>query len=277
MSAPLVGAVVQMDIQIGAADDNLAAVLRWLDAAASHGAALVIFPECALSGYCFDSREEALPYAEPAGAPRPAAFARRCAELGVCGVLGFLERDGERLYNAALVAGADGSTWVYRKTHLPTLGVDRYVDAGDALTACGAPGFPLGVLICYDVRFPEPARVLALNGAEAIAVPTNWPEGAESSPEYLVRARARENRIWILAANRVGVERGRRFIGRSQIVDPLGNIVSLAPPDAEEMLFARIDPAESRCKRVVIEPGVWEQDTVGDRRPDLYARLSEGS
>lgn len=275
MSAPLRAAVVQMDIQLGANDANVTALLSRLDEAADRGASLVVFPECALSGYCFDSREEARPHAESVDGWRVSAFARRSAERRVCGVLGLLEADGERLYNSALVASPDGSRWVYRKTHLPVLGVDRFTDAGGSLECCSAPGFSLGVLICYDVRFPEPARVLTLAGAEAIAVPTNWPEGAESSPEYLVRARARENRVWMLAANRVGVERGRRFIGQSQIVSPSGEIVALASPDREEILIAPIVPAESRQKRVVIEAGAWEQDTVGDRRPDLYGRLCE--
>jgi predicted amidohydrolase len=128
-------------------------------------------------------------------------------------------------------------------------------------------------LICYDIRFPEAARVLALKGAEVIALPTNWPEGAESSPEFITRTRAWENRVFIVAANRVGVERGRKFIGRSQIVSPNGEIMVEAGPDEETIIYADLDLSLARQKRIVIEPGEWELDITGGRRPELYGEL----
>jgi predicted amidohydrolase len=267
-------AAVQMDVRIGDVGGNAERALVWLRQAADAGAELIVLPEAALSGYCFASRDEAMPHALPLEAEPLQAFARRCAELGVTGVLGYLEAaPGGQVCNSACIAMPSGEVATYRKTHLPTLGVDRFLGKGDRLPVFDAPWGSLGCLICYDVRFPEPARVLALRGMDVLAVPTNWPEGAESTPDFVLRARARENRVFVVAANRVGVERGRRFIGRSQIVDAVGKVLAEADGVSETILLAQIDPAEARRKRIVIEPGEWEQDSVGDRRPELYGLL----
>ncbi|MCX6358815.1 MAG: carbon-nitrogen hydrolase family protein [Armatimonadetes bacterium] len=267
-------AAVQMDVRLGDVAGNAERALAWLERAACLGAELIVLPEAALSGYCFASRDEAAPHALAQDAEPLPRFAARCAELGVTGVLGFLEAaPGGRVYNSACIAMPSGEVATYRKTHLPTLGVDRFLSKGDRLPVFDAPWGSLGCLICYDVRFPEPARVLALKGADVLAVPTNWPEGAESTPDFVLRARARENRVFVVAADRVGVERGRRFIGRSQIVDATGRVLAEAGGEEETILTAQIDPAEARRKRIVIEPGEWEQDSVGDRRPELYGLL----
>jgi predicted amidohydrolase len=164
----------------------------------------------------------------------------------------------------------------YRKTHLPHLGVDRFVAPGDAPldvydTAIGR----IGLNICFDVRFPEPARVLALNGADLIALPTNWPEGAESAPDYLVNARAIENRVTYVAVDREGAERGFRFIGRSKIVDYRGQTLAEASPDREAIIYDTLDLELARDKHVVVTPGEYELPLFTGRRPELYAALVE--
>jgi predicted amidohydrolase len=276
-----------MDIRIGENAANMQRIMQLLDEAVSNGAQLIVFPEAAVTGYCFTSLEEALPYADSAWNQDIWPFAKRCEELDVVGVLGFIsgcadwpsEETGQiEITNAALLAhaGRPGSCF-YEKTHLPVLGVDRYVSPASSLHVCdtGTPAGRVGCLICYDIRFPEAARALALKGADIIVLPTNWPEGAESSPDFITRARAWENRVYIVAANRVGVERGRRFIGRSQIVDPIGRILAEAGAEEETILYADLDLSQAREKRIVIEPGEWELDVIGGRRPDLYGPLVE--
>lgn len=277
-------AVVQMDVRLGDVVGNLARVMARLEEAAAAGARVIVFPEAALSGYCFISLEEALPYAIKSWQHAVWPFARRCEDLEVVGVLGLLAATGDpseatgkiECGNWAMLAGADipGSCF-YAKTHLPVLGVDRFVSPGDHLAVWDTPYGNIATLICYDIRFPEAARCLALDGADIIALPTNWPEGAESAPDFLTRARAWENRIYVLSANRVGVERGRRFIGRSQIVAPSGEILAGAGADEEIILYADLDLSIARQKRIIIEPGEWEIDTFGGRRPDLYGKLTE--
>jgi len=278
-------AAVQMDIQIGDNAGNLARVLGKLDEAAKDGAQLVVFPECALSGYCFSSLEDAKPYAERPDRIDLEQFEYRCSRLRVTGVIGYLRCDtiqGEApCYNCARIAAPSGMRhraicYTYCKTHLPTLGVDRFVSPGDTLRVFDVPFGKLGVLICYDIRFPEAARCLGLMGADVIALPTNWPEGAESAPDFITRARAWENRVYVVAANRVGVERGRRFIGRSQIVAPTGEILCEAGGEEETILYADLDLSLCRQKRIVIEPGEWELDITHDRRPELYGELTKG-
>jgi predicted amidohydrolase len=275
--AKITVAAVQMDPKIGQAGDNRAVMLDLLDKAVELGAQLIVFPEAALSGYCFDALDQARAAAEPVTGPSVQAFARVCQAKDVYVVIGMLEEAGERLYNSAVLIGPGGLIACYRKAHLPFLGVDRLVDPGDSGLQVYDTGLGrLGLLVCYDLRFPEAARCLALNGVDIIALPTNWPEGAESAPDFIAPTRALENRIFVIACDRCGHERGFDFIGKSVIVDPAGCRLAQAGR-GEEIIVATFDPGLARQKRLVIRPGEFELDTVGGRRPELYARLVEGN
>src|SRR2546423_14605836 len=126
-------AVAQMEPKLGEKERNLDAALALLEKASAQDAQLLVLPECAIPGYMFDSGEEALPYAEEIPGPSTEALERECARLGLYVVCGLLERDGDMLRNAAVFVGPDGLIGAYRKTHLPFLGVDRFVVPGDAL------------------------------------------------------------------------------------------------------------------------------------------------
>ena len=274
---PFRAAIVQMDPQRGDRAVNRRAILDRLAEAAQAGAELVVFPECALSGYVYESAAEALPAAETVPGETTEAVIEACRRHGVHAIAGLLERDPvtNAIYNSAFVAGPNGLIANYRKCHLPVLGIDRYVMGGDALPVIDLPFARIGILICYDLRFPEAARALALDGADVLVVPTNWPQGADSAPEFLTRTRAWENRYYVLACNRVGVECGTRFIGRSQIVTPDGKIVQEADGSSEAILIGDLDPLQARQKKIVFTPGVFELDPVGGRRPELYGSLVE--
>ncbi len=275
MSEKIRVALVQMDVRRSDKEANRAYIVRRLHECAERGAKLVIFPECALSGYVFNSREESLSATESVPGQTTTLLAKICKEFDVYAVVGLLERDGDTVYNSAFIVGPDGLIGNYRKSHLPILGIDRYVERGCELAVFDLPFARIGVLICYDVRFPEAARTLALRGADIIVLPTNWPQGAESSPDFLTRARAFENRVYLLACNRVGTERGVTFIGRSQAIAPDGKILAEANGDTEEILEVEIEPRAARQKRLVFEPGVFEFDLIGGRRPELYGDLVE--
>lgn len=266
-------AVVQMAPEYANPEANRVAIANLLSEAANKGAALVLFPECAISGYVFDSAEEAYPACETIPGATTQMLETLCAERNIYAVVGLLERDGDAIYNVAVVVGPQGFIAKYRKCHLPVLGVDRYVAKGDCLEMIDLGFVRVGILICYDIRFPEAARNLALQGADVLLVPTNWPQGAESAPEFMTRTRAWENRFYVAACNRVGVEQGVRFIGRSQIVTPDGEIIQQADGETSTILYAEIYPERARQKKLIREPGVWEFDPVGDRRPELYGRL----
>ncbi|HZT81002.1 MAG TPA: carbon-nitrogen hydrolase family protein [Gemmataceae bacterium] len=269
-------AAVQMNCQLGNVPANLAAVRARFRGAAAAGARLVLFPECVLSGYGFESKEEAWPHAEPLPGPATEALAADCRAANAFAAFGLLERDGDRLFNACALVGPAGLVASYRKAHLPCLGVDRFTTPGDRPFAVhDLGGLRVGLTICYDGSFPEASRVLTLLGADLIALPTNWPTDAWRNPRFVVQTRALENHVYYAAVNRVGEERGFRFIGQSRIVDCSGDLLAATGDDGEAVLVAEIDPTRARNKRVVNVPGKYEVDRVGDRRPELYGRMTE--
>jgi predicted amidohydrolase len=269
---------VQMAPRIAEKEMNLETCLGSLEAAARMGARLIVFPECCLTGYCFSSLQEASPLAEAIPGPSSQRLAAACQRLQVYAVLGLIESDGDRFYNAAVLVGPGGVVGKYRKIHLPHLGVDRFLNRGDLPfrvyhTEIGR----IGINICYDASFPESGRVMALAGADIIALPTNWPRGREKVPSFVINTRAYENKVHYVAVNRVGEERGTSFIGRSKIVDCHGSTVAEAGPASEETIVADLDPTEARRKRTVIVPGEFEFDVIGDRRPEFYGEISKPS
>ncbi|MBL8205266.1 MAG: carbon-nitrogen hydrolase family protein [Blastocatellia bacterium] len=271
---PFIVAGIQCDPQIGRPDHNLEMIATWAEQAQQAGASLVIFPECAVPGYCYDSAAEAMAFAETIPGPATAKLESIAARLNLHLVVGMLERENDQLYNVAVLMGPNGLIGSYRKVHLPYLGVDRF-------TAHGRDGFRvydttlarMGVNICYDCSFPESSRVMMLAGADIITLPTNWPEsGGCAVPDFVVPTRALENKVYYAAVNRVGTERGIKFIGRSSIVDPSGKVLAVAD-DTEQMLLAEIHPALARDKHIVRVPGEHEVNRLQDRQPDQYGLL----
>ncbi len=273
-SPEILVAGIQFDPRIGMVQQNCARILGLIEQVAAQGARLIVFPECALSGYVFDTLDEARRAAEPVPGPSSQAIVEACQRLGVYAIVGLLESEDESIYNSAILCGPEGIVGVYRKTHLPFLGVDKLTTLGpDPYRVYETRLGRIGMIICYDMRFPEPARCLALAGADIIAIPTNWPKGADTSPDFVAQARAVENRVFVVAVNRAGTERGASFIGKSQIIAPSGQRLAMAQTTDETIIMAAFDPTLARQKRLVIEPGVFEIDTLADRRPDLYTRL----
>jgi predicted amidohydrolase len=187
-----------------------------------------------------------------------------------------LEADGERVFNACVLVGPDGVVATYRKVHLPFLGVDRFTTPGDQPFAVHeAAGMRIGMNICYDGGFPEPARVLTLLGADLVVLPTNWPPGAECMAGCVVNARAMENNIFYAACDRVGDERGFHFIGQSKIAGPSGQVLAEAAHDREAILYADVNVAVARQKKIVRRAKLHEIDRIRDRRPEFYGPIVE--
>lgn len=274
--APLRVAAVQTDPQIGETAANLATIEAKLREAAAGGAELVVFTECALTGYGFASRADAWRHSEPIPGPSTNAISRTCKELNLFAVVGMLEADGDRMFNSAALLGPDGVVGTYRKIHLPFLGVDRFTDPGDRpLAIFEAKGVKLGLHICYDGSFPETGRVLTLLGADILVLPTNWPVQSTSTAEHLPACRAIENVVYVMAVDRVGTERGCSFAGRSSIADPDGVILTKAGPVESTIIYADVDPERSRRKRLIRVPGEYEIDRIGDRRPEFYSAITD--
>jgi len=268
-------AAVQMDIKILEKEQNLERILENLNQAARAGAKLIVFPECALTGYCFTGLDEAMPMAETVPGPSTAKLAEATRKLDCTVVVGMLEREGDRVFNAAAVIGPSGVLGSYHKAHLPCLGIDWCTVPGDGpLPVFATPHGKIGINICYDVSIPETARVMKLRGAQLLAVPTNWPVGSDTW-EHTPNVRATENHFNVVACNRVGEERGSRFAGHSKIVEFSGKVLAEADATEETILYADLDLAAADQNRVIRIPGKWEYDRIAARRPDLYGPITE--
>ncbi|TWT91569.1 carbon-nitrogen hydrolase family protein [Stieleria varia] len=268
-------ACVQTDITFADVPANLTRVIDLLDRATGEGADLVVMPECMLSGYAYESREQAQPHALTLEDEVFKQISAKLAQSGAHATLGFLESDGERLFNAAALIGPAGIVGHYRKIHLPHLGIDRFVDRGDIPYQTLLAGETrIGLAICYDSSFPEPMRLLALAGADVIALGTNWPYPAERTAEIVPPARSMENHLFFVAANRVGTENGFSFCGRSSICGPDGVVLASCPDDRETILYADVDLAQARNKRIERTVGAHVIDRFADRRPEFYGDIS---
>ena len=269
-------AAVQMNPTIMNIDNNLGKILDMSEIAADNMADLIVFPECALSGYVYSSRDEAIPYMVTVPGPVTDILFERAKKLGVHIVVGLLEIDPEHdsCYNSAVLVSPQGIIGKYRKTHLPFLGVDRFLDRGtEPFCVYNTSVGILGMHICYDCNFPENARVMTLLGAEIIILPTNWPEGRNKVAEFVVNTRSFENKVAMVAVDRVGIERGINFIGSSKITSAFGDTLAVASKDKQEIIYAEVDLNDSREKRLIFKPGEFELDFISDRRPELYGGL----
>lgn len=270
---------VQSHVSFADVSDNFRRVEAWINKANAANADLVVLPECMLTGYGFESREEAFAQSMTSDDPAWETLISICRVTGrLHVVVGFLEREGTgdeaKLFNASALLGPNGMIATYRKVHLPHLGVDRFVDRGNRPYVPHQAGMAkVGLAICYDCSFPEPMRVLGLGGADIIALPTNWPIAASRTADIVPPARSMENHLFFIAANRIGEERGFKYCGRSSICGPDGVELARAGNDTEEILFAEVDLAQARNKRIERTPGAHVIDRFADRQPEFYREI----
>ncbi|MEO1614635.1 MAG: carbon-nitrogen hydrolase family protein [Planctomycetota bacterium] len=272
-------ACVQTDVTFADPAENVQRVLKAMRHAGDSD--LVVFPECMLSGYVFDSAEMAHKAAISTDSPLLGEIVAAAGELRQAISLGLLLQERGLLFNASVILDGGGIVSRYHKTHLPRLGVDRFVQPGEKLlppstipTDAGRP-CRVAQAICYDGSFPETLRVLAMLHADVVALNTNWPEGTERVAELIPPTRSLENRLFVIASNRVGLENGCRFIGRSSICGPDGEVLVSSSGDEETILKAEIDLARASKKTVSLEGESCFIDRIADRRPELYGSIGK--
>jgi predicted amidohydrolase len=244
---------------------NLARLTSIAHRAAEQGAQLLVCPEMSLTGYNIGADTHRL--AEPADGPAAQEVARIAAEAGIAILYGYPERDGDRIYNSAALVSDSGHRLVtYRKTHLYGDLDRKWFTPGDIpVVQADVQGVRIGILICYDVEFPEMVRAHALAGTELLLVPTALmhPEGVVA--EMLVPARAYENQLHLAYVNHCGQEGDLDYCGRSCLISPQGAELARAGTD-EQLLVREVDPTRLSVAR--------EQNTqLRDRRPTLYRSL----
>jgi len=229
---------------------------------------LWVLPELFATGYQFVSQEEVNALAEPVPEGRTTqALIASTREQDCFIVAGLAEITEGNVYNSAVLVGPDGLLACYRKVHLFSKEKSWFTPGDVPFPVVDIGCAKIGVMICFDHLFPESARSLALNGAEIIAHPSNLVMPAYA--QLTMRARALENGVFTVTANRVGVEARSdetlRFTGESQIVSPAGEILARSPAEEEDVRVIEIDPAQARDKSLNSM-----NDRLADRRPDLY-------
>lgn len=278
--APLTIAAVAMP-SLRDLDAAFAHVEQALERARARGARLVVLPECALGGYLHepvgDEHAPVLPPAlDPAG-PEIARLARLAGDTVVCA--GYTEAGPHGPYTSAVCVTGDGVLGHHRKVHLPPSERFAY-SAGEGFGAFDTPVGRIGMLLCYDKLFPEAARALALDGAEAIACLSAWPMDRHRPARHpsadrqamhfdtLDVARAVENQVTWISTNQSGAWGPLRFFGRSKVVDPDGHVRACTGAEAG-MAVATVDAEAVAASRMVI-------DHLADRRPAAYWRAAPG-
>jgi predicted amidohydrolase len=267
-------ACVQAPVRFDDPTANAEYAVRRLTELKGQNVDFAVFPEAFLTGYCVGAQDEADKIAIQSTHAALQTIEKASNDLDILAIVGFAEMENGTVYNAATLFEPGQAPRKYRKTHLPDLGLDKFVQPGQELPVFDTRLGRIGLLICFDLRPPEATRSMALQGADIIVLPTNWPEGAEVSADHIMISRAAENRVFVASCNRVGTENGFRFIGKSKIVHPTGRVLAAAGSD-EEVIVADLDFADARQKRTIAIPGKYETDVFSSRRPDLYLTLTE--
>jgi predicted amidohydrolase len=257
-------AAFQMVARKGDVAKNLAMIGEAAAEASGRGATLLVAPELATTAYGSGDLIRSL--AEPADGPQVAALSKMATANGITIVAGFAERAGERIYNSALLVEPSGGRAIYRKCHLYGDYERRLFTPGDvAPRIFELGGMKIGILICYDVEFPEAVRHLALAGAELVLVPTAQPDTPDAPfiAEKVVPVRAFENGIAIVYADHAGSDGRFAYAGRSSIALPDGSDGARAPANGSAIIVADYDPANFAASRSA-------NPYLVDRRTDLF-------
>jgi predicted amidohydrolase len=257
-------ALVQQDTVWQDPATNLARARGFVRQAAEAGARVAVFPELFTLGFTMAPE----PFAESLPGPTTEAVAALSREFGLYLVGSCVEAHHPKARNAAFVTGPDGSlVAAYRKIHPFSYGEEhQHYSGGEDCPLFEVDGIPCGLQICYDLRFPEPFRSLAVRGAEVVFVPANWPARRIAAWSTLLAARAVENQMAVCGVNRVGRDDlGLDYPGASTLHDGFGE-VTVAGDATEGVVVGDIELAALRA---------WRErfPALRDRRPEVYAAL----
>ena len=236
---------VQMDCQLGDVTANLEKAQHFLDEAVSKGVKLLLFPELFSTGY--DLKEKTADFAET-NTDSTVQFLTTQAQkhqLYLCGC--YIEKDGDKVYNTAILCGPTGIIGKHRKVNLWSA-EQKHFTPGEDFSVFETELGKIGLLVCYDADFPEAARALALQAAEIILCPTAGTPAFEKLYGNFICSRAFENSCFFALANRVGQENELTYVGLSKIVNPKGEIIAAAQTE-ETLVHAPIDLAAVASQR----------------------------
>ena len=262
MSRSLTAAAVQFNIALGEVEANLAKAEAGIRRVAEKGAQLAVLPEMWSTGYDY-------PQLETLAEQTPRVVERLCSlsgELGITLVGSLADKRSGKLFNTAYVIDCGAVKGSYSKLHLfSTMREDRYLTSGSETLVVDTSAGRLGLGICYDLRFPELFRKLALEAAEIFCLPAEWPKPRQEHWRTLIRARAIENQLFMVATNCCGVQGKLDFFGMSMLVSAWGEVLAEGGEQDIELVgqfdFAEKDEYRSRI------------NCFHDRRPEIYGHL----
>ncbi|MER8089701.1 carbon-nitrogen hydrolase family protein [Streptomyces sp. NPDC087532] len=262
---PLRTALLQSSGRPGHVDENIEVLDEAARRAADSGARLLVCPELFLTGYAIGADVPRL--AEPADGPSARAVAGIAARHGLAVLYGYPERAGEQIFNAAQLIGPDGAALAnYRKTHLFGCFEQEWFTPGErTVVQAELDGVRVGIMICYDVEFPENVRSHALAGTDLLLVPTAQMHPFQFVAESVVPVRAFESQLYVAYVNRTGPEGEFEFVGLSCLAGPDGTVRTRAGR-GEELVIGEVDPEFLRASRAA-------NPYLNDRRPGLYGSL----
>jgi predicted amidohydrolase len=257
---------------VGDKNYNLGKIKRYIKQAKKKHAELIVFPELALTGYT--CRDLVYELAEPIPGPSVHQLEAIAKKENMYIILGMLEKSNKAqavLYNTAVLISPEGFIGRYQKMHLPTHSVfeeKRYFRGGYQTPIFDTSMGKLGLIICYDVFFPEITRLLRLKGAQLVICISASPSVRRGFFEVLTKARALENTVFLAYVNLVGIEDGLQFWGGSRMIGPSGRILAQAKYDEEDMVVTNIDYSDMDRIGVFVP-------MLRDLRPELYDSLKE--
>ena len=265
-----VAACAQFHVRRAEVGDNVAAAESALRTAADDGAQLVVLPEMWTTSFVKEPTNDLIRDAREA----ERTIVELSKELGIMVVGGGLEEEDGSFFNRCTVCDSGRTVGTYRKIHLFSPNAEqRYLQAGEVPLILDTRLGKLGVMICYDVRFPELVRYYFHMGVEILAVPAQWPEARSDHWRTMLKARAIENQMFVLGCNRTGTDESLRneetlvFPGDSRIVDPMGEVLATGG-GGDEPVTALIELKKVRTMKRILPIG-------RDRKPGVYKELWE--
>jgi predicted amidohydrolase len=267
-------ALAQISCEQGNKEKNLETIRENVAKAKREGAQLVIFPELSLTGYVV--RDQIYELAERIHGPSTRFVEELAKESKLHIIFGMPEASEKAqatLYNSAILVGPKGFIGKYHKMYLPTHSVfeeKRYFRPGYQVAVFDTKLGKIGLVICYDIYFPEVTRLTRLKGAQLIVCISASPGIRRSFFETLTTARAIENTAFLAYVNMAGIEDGLQFWGGSRMIDPGGRIIAQAKYDEEDFVVAEVDYADAKSVEAFVP-------TLRDLRPELFDKLKQSA
>jgi len=264
--------VVQMECVLGDVDANMKKVSFYSSKAKKENSDIVVFPEMIDTGYHMDTISQKADSWDKLNKKNPFNIIKTLGKKNKINIIcNISERVKNKIYNTTLVVNPKGEVLgKYRKTHLadyPPLNEGSCIAPGNSIKIVEINKIKFGLLTCYDLRFPEISRALTLKGAGALILSSAWPFPRLVHWNTLIRARAIENQVYFIAANRVGTDDNITFCGSSRIIDPYGVVVSSASENYESFISGDINLKTIKAVRKNMP--VFNHRTKTDKQPLL--------